>query len=131
MTNQPDKKNDTNVAYGTLYMDGGEKLDKAEEQITKISLKKPFMWFFDIICTPNQIPTAKEHAVKLSYQIEDLNPDMKPVAIVVGVTTKDGERPAQTLLQRISQQYKGNKLQGMKLDDGRHFIWVGGEPRNG
>lgn len=124
-------KRDTAVAYGTVYMDAGEKLDAALEQVDTLSLKKPFMFFFDIVCTPNQLDTAKENAVAISAEIRGMNNGIQEQAIVVGITTKDKERPAQTLLQRIASQYEGNKLEGMKLDDGRHFIYVGGDPKNG
>lgn len=123
-------KNDTSVGYGSMYMDSGEKYESAEHLVREVSEKsKPFMFFFDIICTPNQVPAAQEMAVKISHLIEDTNPDMKMGACVVGITTKDKERTAQTLLQRIASQYKGDKLQGLKLDDGRHFIYVDGEIR--
>lgn len=124
-------KRDTSVAYGTMYMDSGEKLDSALEQVDTLSKKAPFMFFFDIICTPNQLDTAKQNALDITAEIRGMNNGIQEAAIVVGVTTKDKERTAQTLLQRIASQYKGDKLAGMKLNDGRHFIFVGGELRNG
>lgn len=121
--------NETPVAYGSLYMDAGEKREKAEHQIRGISTKKPFMWFFDIVCTPNQLPAANNMATDLTSLIKELNPKIKDVAIVVGVTTKDKVRPAQIIMRRIASRWQGDKLEGLELKSGRRFLWVGGQPR--
>lgn len=129
MTDKPLNKDDTPVGYGSLYMNNGEKFAKAEPQIRNVSSNDPFMWFFDIICTQNQIPAANDMALEVTALIRECCPKMKDLAIVIGVTTKDTEWPARLLMERIARKYSGNKLEGMELSSGKRFLWVGGEQR--
>lgn len=112
------------AAYGSLYMDEGEKMDKAELQIKELSAEKPVMWCFDIICTPNQIPAARENALKIWDMIHEACPDMKGSRIVVGVSTKEKNRPAQGILEAIGEKKPTEDiLLGLQLDD-RTMLWV-------
>lgn len=113
------------AAYGSLYMDAGEKMDKAEIQIREVSaMKTPAMWFFDIVCTPNQIPTGRKNALQVWDWIREACPDLKGSRIVVGLTTKDNDRPAQAILMAIQDKQPTSKiLEELKLND-RRMVWV-------
>lgn len=78
------------VAYGSLYMDTGEKFELAKTQIDDVSKQKPIRWFFDVIIKENQENEGK-YMVDLIFQyIESLGYKAE-VALSVG----DTARPAQ------------------------------------
>jgi len=117
------------VAYGLLRMKTGEKIEVAEDQIQRLSKKELQAWFFDIICTPNQIPTAKVVAEDVLTLILKYCPDLKASRICVGVTTSNEQRPAHAFMRRATAKQRDEDLFiGYGLESGRRFLWIGGEP---
>jgi hypothetical protein len=130
---EEETKPPVNIAYGALYMKKGEPIDRAYTQIKNVSKKQPYAWFFDIICTPNQIEAARTNAADLYARIADANLDMPEDKMIVGITVSEKLRPAMTVMQRLSQQVAGEDLLlGMQkyFDDRRMFLWIGGQPQH-
>lgn len=121
------KDDEAGAAYGSLYMNQGEKIGKAKEQIIKVSEQQPVVWFFDIVCTANQMPAAKEWATYLTGYIKGANEAMPEENIVIGVTTKDDDRPAWHMLGQLTAGLNGPMTEVAELKTGRRYMYVGGK----
>lgn len=104
------------IAYGSLYYDRGERLQKAVEQIVNVSKDKPVGWFFDVLCTKNQLPAVLEMLPKVVECIKHNNPDMGDDNIFVrySAVKKHGHhvRPAQDLVLRLLKEQQN--MEGKK-----------------
>ena len=119
-----------NVAYGTLDMQHGSKWPEAEAQIRGITAQHGdvMMWLFDFVCTPNQIDTAQEYVQHAYTLIEELCPDLNPNRIVLGIATKDVERPAKRVMMGIAARLSPEAiLSTIDFSTERTFLWVGGK----
>lgn len=124
------KKPDIAIAYSSLRLDKGEKLTLARDKIRTLSAKKPYAWFFDIICTPNQIDEARRCIAAIYSYTGKYAPQVPDDKVILGVTVKENERPARTLMNRLSNKYAGEMLGNMGLDTGRRLLWIAGEPQH-
>ena len=127
---QPEKKN-ISVAYGALDMRSGDKITRGIAQVRKISEQKPYAWFFDIICTPNQIENARTNVAAIYGEITEKNETMPLDKIVVGITVSENLLPAKTIMQRLSEGVKADEdlTLGMSkyFEEKRLFLWIGGQ----
>lgn len=118
------------VAYGTLDMKRGKLWPVAEAQIRRITEQHGdvMMWMFDFLCTPNQMPRAQEYAQKAQTLIEELCPDLKSSRIVIGIATKDEERPAKKVMMGIAARLDSASIMStIDFSNERTFLWVGGK----
>lgn len=118
------------VAYGTINMKVGKKWPSAEAQIRQITAQHGdvMMWLFDFLCTPNQMDTAQEYAQKAYSLIEELCPDLKSTRIVIGIATKDEERPAKQVMMGIAAKLSApDILSTIDFSTERTYLWVGGQ----
>lgn len=127
---KPAPKKDIAIAYSSLRMDKGEKLPLAKDKIRTLSAKKPYAWFFDIICSANQIPEASRSIAAIYGYTGNYAPQVPDDKVVLGITTKENERPARTLMNRLSNSYPGELLGNLGLETGRKFLWIAGAPQH-
>lgn len=128
-----EEKKPVSIAYSTLNMKQGKKTEEGIESVKTISAKKPYGWFFDIICNPNQIENARTAAAAIYGEITAVNLEMPQDKIIVGITVNEKMLPAQTIMYRLSQQAaQEDLLLGMHklFDDRRMFLWIGGQPQH-
>jgi hypothetical protein len=122
-----DKPTEKAAAYGALYMNNGEKINEAKDNIAELSKQKPDLWFFDIICTPNQMPAGKEWAPFLTGYMQGLNADMPKENIIIGVTTDAMDRPAFNLLRQFQAGMTGAFPQSIARKEGRRYVYIAGK----
>ncbi len=118
------------VAYGMLDMRRGKLWPNADRQIRVITKQHGdvMMWMFDFLCTPNQMPRAQEYAQKAQSLIEEICPDLKPSRIVIGIATKDEERPAKQVMMGIAARLNSADIMStIDFSTERTFLWVGGK----
>ena len=118
------------VAYGKLDMRNGKKWDVAEATIRQLAAKHGdvMMWFFDFVCTPNQMETAQGYTVDALNLIVELCPDIKLSRVVIGVCTKDEDRPAKQVMMGIAARLSApDILSTIDFGSERIHLWVGGE----
>lgn len=72
MSDTSQKPETRNIAYGILAMNNGEGLDIAEKQIKQAMEINPTEFYYDILHTPNQTPTALEWKPEIEAMIEAL-----------------------------------------------------------
>jgi hypothetical protein len=104
----PDE-NEAGLAYGSLFMHQGDKIDKAEEQIVQLSKKNPLGWFFDIIHTRNQTPAAADMMVEVVKLIRREMPKLKDGNIVVRANINGKARQALALAGQLTSGIKTEK----------------------
>lgn len=93
------------VTLHSLYMDRGETLDYALESVKRMSLQQPSEYFYDILCTPDQIELAGKYLTIITKEIKKLNPQLIDETMFFGVTTNEDIRPAaMTLAMRMKDQ---------------------------
>lgn len=122
-----------NIAYSTLNMKQGKKAQEGIESVRTISAKKPYAWFFDVICNPNQIENARTAAAAIYGEISEVCADMPLERIIVGITVNTKKLPAQTVMYRLNQQvHREDLLLGMheEFENKRMFLWLGGQPQH-
>lgn len=126
----PETKTTGGVAYGMLDMKTGKKWPTAAAQIRQVTKQHGdvMMWLFDFVCTPNQIPLAQEYVQKAYSLIEEICPDLKSTRIVIGLCTKDEERPAKQVLMGVAARLDASSiLSTLDFSTERLFLWVGGK----
>lgn len=123
------EKHEAGAAYGSLYMNQGEKLQKAKVQIIRVSEQKPLVWFFDIVCTPNQMPNAQSEAAFITGYIKGINGDIAEDNIVVGVTTDGMDRPAWNMMQQLIKGRTGPTDNVLEVKTGKRYTYIGGRLR--
>jgi hypothetical protein len=104
----------TGIAYGSLYYDRGERIGKAEEQIHQVSKQKPIGWFFDIICTKNQVPQMEGMRMQVLGLVRRNNPDMPDDNIFISWNVKKivrgvEYRPAQKQMIQLFEKVNKKK----------------------
>lgn len=125
----PETNEKKGIAYGTINMTTGKKWGDAELQIRTITAQhgNVLMWFFDFVCTPNQMPTAQNYVTDAINLIVELCPDIRINRVVVGVCTKDADRPAKQVMMGIAAQMNQEEiLRSIDLQSERIHLWVGG-----
>jgi hypothetical protein len=99
MIDTKSKKQERNIAYGVLDMRHGDKLDVAEKQVKQAMEISPTEFYFDLLHTANQTPTALAWQPEIEAMIEALSP-RDHILAVVRLTT-DG-----TKLRARNELYK-------------------------
>jgi hypothetical protein len=79
-----------NVAYGMLDMAHGKPLEDAYTHIESLKKIKPASWFFDVVHTANQKPTAVEWGNAIIKFIHEQHPDLSDgnVNVILNLSTK-------------------------------------------
>lgn len=107
------------VAVGSVYIDRGETLEKALDQVRRMSAEKPVAYMFDVLCQPDQIQQGTACLAAVAELISELNPDIPPERKTFGLTTDDRFRPG-VMAATVNAATKGRKVKIKDIDpDGR------------
>lgn len=112
------------VAYSSLYMHQGEKIEKAKEQIKSVCESEPFCWFFDVICTRNQFDAAMQVASELELYIRELMPGLDQEKILVAVNINGYGRQARQIMFDLAKEVNGPVTEMREVKDGSRHIMV-------